>query len=64
MLNPEPNFYILGSKSYGRGAQFLLSVGLEQIREVFTIIGEREDLDIYATMPVIPNDQIPMTNDQ
>jgi thioredoxin reductase len=64
LLNPEPNFYILGSKSYGRGAQFLLSVGLEQIREVFTIIGEREDLDIYATMPVIPNDQIPMTNDQ
>ncbi|MCH2114961.1 MAG: hypothetical protein MK171_08640 [Pirellulales bacterium] len=51
LLNPEPNFFILGSKSYGRGAQFLLSVGLEQIREVFTIIGQRDDLNIYATMP-------------
>ena len=50
LVNPEPHFYILGSKSYGRGSQFLLSVGLAQIREVFTIIGEREDLDIYATM--------------
>jgi len=51
LRNPEPNFYILGSKSYGRGAQFLLSIGLEQIRDLFTLIGEREDLDLYATMP-------------
>ncbi|MCG8451291.1 MAG: NAD(P)-binding domain-containing protein [Pirellulales bacterium] len=51
LVNPERSFYILGSKSYGRGSQFLLSVGLEQIREVFTIIGQRADLDIYATMP-------------
>ncbi len=47
----EPGFYILGSKSYGRGAQFLLSIGMEQIRDLFTIIGEREDLDLYASMP-------------
>jgi len=53
LRNPEPNFYILGSKSYGRGNQFLLSVGLEQIRDVFTIIGEREDLDLYETMPAL-----------
>jgi len=53
LMNPEPDFYILGSKSYGRGSQFLLSVGLEQIRDVFTMIGDREDLDIYATMPGI-----------
>ena len=50
LINPESNFFILGSKSYGRGAPFLLSLGLEQIRDVFTIIGEREDLDLYATM--------------
>ncbi len=49
LLNPEPNFYLLGSKSYGRNTQFLLSIGLEQIRDLFTLIGEREDLDLYAT---------------
>ncbi len=52
LLNPEPNFYILGSKSYGRNTQFLLSIGLEQIRDLFTIIGEREDLDLYKTTAV------------
>jgi thioredoxin reductase len=49
LLNPEPNFYILGAKNYGRKSDFLLSIGLEQIREVFTIIGDRETLDLYAT---------------
>ena len=49
LLNPEPNFYLLGSKSYGRNTQFLLSIGLEQIRDLFTLIGERDDLDLYAT---------------
>jgi thioredoxin reductase len=49
LLNPEPNFYILGAKSYGRKSNFLLAVGLEQIREVFTIIGGRESLNLYAT---------------
>lgn len=48
LLNPEPNFYILGAKSYGRNSNFLLSVGLEQVREVFTIIGDRATLDLYA----------------
>jgi len=50
LLNPEPNFYILGSKSYGRNSNFLVSLGLAQIRELFSIIGGREDLDLYATM--------------
>lgn len=49
LLNPEPDFYILGSKSYGRNSQFLLSVGHEQIRELFSIIGDRADLNLYAT---------------
>src|SRR5262249_32863352 len=38
LKNPEPNFYILGSKSYGRNSNFLLRNGFEQIREVFTLI--------------------------
>lgn len=33
--NPEPDFYILGSKSYGRNSTFLLRVGWEQVDEVF-----------------------------
>ena len=51
LLNPEPNFYVLGAKSYGRKTNFLLAVGLAQIREVFTIIGDRSTLDLYATAP-------------
>ena len=31
LLNPEPNFYILGAKSYGRSSNFLMSDGLQQI---------------------------------
>lgn len=34
LKNPEPNFFILGSKSYGRNSSFLLKVGIEQVREV------------------------------
>lgn len=34
--NPEPDFYILGSKSYGRNNTFLLRVGWEQVDEVFS----------------------------
>ena len=47
LVQPEPNFYILGAKSYGRRSNFLVSIGIEQIRELFTLIGEREDLDLY-----------------
>lgn len=50
LVNPEPNFYIIGAKSFGRGSNFLFSIGLEQIREVFTIIGGREDLDLYSSV--------------
>jgi hypothetical protein len=47
LRNPEPNFYILGAKSYGRNSKFLLRTGLEQIREVFTFITGKADLDLY-----------------
>ncbi len=52
LLNPEPDFYVLGAKSYGRNSQFLFRDGLEQIRKLFTIIGDRPDLNLYATMGV------------
>ena len=50
LLTPEPHFYVLGSKSYGRSSQFLLATGLTQIRDVFSIIGDRADLDLYANV--------------
>lgn len=34
LKNPEPNFYILGAKSYGRSSRFLIKIGLEQIEQV------------------------------
>ena len=45
---PEPNFYVLGAKSYGRRSDFLFQDGLKQIRETFAIIGDRPNLDLYA----------------
>ena len=38
LLNPEPGFYILGSKSYGRNSAFLIGAGLEQVRVLFQAI--------------------------
>jgi thioredoxin reductase len=48
LTNPEPNFYILGSKSYGKHSNFLIRIGLEQVQEVFTLIEGRPELDLYA----------------
>nr|MBA2497979.1 flavoprotein [Acidimicrobiia bacterium] len=31
LRNPEPGFFVLGNKSYGRNNQFLLRVGYEQV---------------------------------
>lgn len=39
LRNPEPNFFILGNKSYGRRSDFLLGVGHRQVDEVLTLIG-------------------------
>ncbi len=47
LKNPEPNFYILGAKSYGRNSTFLIRLGLEQVRDVFTLIAGDPGLDLY-----------------
>jgi thioredoxin reductase len=47
LRNPEPNFYILGAKSYGRNSNYLMRVGFDQVREVFTLITSRSDLNLY-----------------
>lgn len=38
LLSPEPGFFILGSKSYGRRSDFLMRVGWEQVGEVFELL--------------------------
>ncbi len=35
LLTPEPGFFILGAKSYGRNSQFLMSIGWRQVDDVF-----------------------------
>ncbi|MGH9464575.1 MAG: hypothetical protein ACRD0X_02945, partial [Thermoanaerobaculia bacterium] len=38
LANPEPRFFILGAKSYGRNNSFLMRVGWEQVDEVFSLL--------------------------
>jgi threonine dehydrogenase-like Zn-dependent dehydrogenase len=51
-LNPDADVYVLGGKSCPEG-RITFAQSLVQIRDLFAILGEREDLDLYATMPVI-----------
>ncbi len=48
LRQPEPNFFVLGAKSYGRNGQFLLRTGFEQIRDVFALVQGKADLDLYS----------------
>jgi hypothetical protein len=47
LRNPDPNFYVLGAKSYGRNSNFFLRTGFEQVRDVFTLITGKNALDLY-----------------
>ena len=49
LLTGEPDFYVLGAKSFGRDSQFTIAAGLEQVRLLFTILGGRADLNLYRT---------------
>jgi 2-polyprenyl-6-methoxyphenol hydroxylase-like FAD-dependent oxidoreductase len=46
----EPGYYVLGAKSYAGRADYLISTGHQQIRDLFAIIGDRVDLDLYKSM--------------
>jgi hypothetical protein len=46
LKTPEPNFFILGQKSYGRNSHFLLRTGFEQVREAFGLVVGKPDLDL------------------
>ena len=39
LTNPEPGFFILGAKSYGRNNTFLMRVGWQQVDEAFSLLG-------------------------
>ena len=41
--------FVLGSRGFSPPGDFLFSTGLDQIRGLFTILGDREDLDLYAS---------------
>jgi len=38
LAHPEPGFFILGVKSYGRRSDFLMRVGWEQVEDVFGLL--------------------------
>jgi cation diffusion facilitator CzcD-associated flavoprotein CzcO len=38
LRNPEPNFFILGAKSYGRNSSFLMRLGWAQVDEVLELL--------------------------
>lgn len=52
---PEKNFYIVGSKSYGRAPTFLMATGYEQVRSVVAALvgdyaaAERVELELPET---------------
>lgn len=39
LTNPEPGFFILGAKSYGRNSNFLFRTGVEQVKTLLASIG-------------------------
>ncbi len=48
LRNPEPDFYILGAKSFGLNSSFLLRLGHDQIVQIFRLITGRPDLNLYV----------------
>ncbi len=42
LKSPEPNFFVIGNKSYGRRSDFLLGVGYRQADEVLQLIADEE----------------------
>jgi thioredoxin reductase len=53
LSHPEPNFYLVGMKAYGRAPTFLAMTGYEQVRSVVAAIaGDRESAErVELTLP-------------
>jgi thioredoxin reductase len=49
LAHPEPGFFIVGAKSYGRAPTFLMMTGYEQVRSVIAFLaGAREEADLVS----------------
>jgi len=42
LVNPEPGYFILGSKSYGRNSHFLMQIGYEQVTQVIEFLKQKQ----------------------
>lgn len=53
LAHPEPGFFIVGSKSYGRAPTFLLATGYEQVRSVVAALAgdDAESAAVELTLP-------------
>ena len=55
LRHPEKDFYIVGSKSYGRAPTFLMATGYEQVRSIVAYLdgdieaAEKVELDLPQT---------------
>jgi hypothetical protein len=46
--SPEPDFYVLGAKSYGTNSNFLMQTGHQQVRDVFKLIAGTDTPDLFG----------------
>ena len=53
LTQPEPNFFVVGSKSYGRAPTFLMATGYEQVRSIAAALaGDMKDaLKVKLNLP-------------
>ncbi|HET8658894.1 MAG TPA: FAD-dependent oxidoreductase [Micromonosporaceae bacterium] len=53
LAHPEPGFYVVGAKSYGRAPTFLLATGYEQVRSVVAALAGdwRTARDVHLELP-------------
>lgn len=49
LVNPEPNFYVLGSKSYGRNQGFSIHIGIGQVIELFAHLAKKDKKEFLTT---------------
>ena len=48
ILLPALHYFVLGRKRFGRRQEFSIEDGFEQVRETFSYLGDRSNLDLYA----------------
>ena len=51
---PEPHYHVIGAKSGGRLSPLGYRQGLDQIRRLFALLGDRPSLDLYAGAVRLP----------